>query len=206
MAKDGITAITLTTDEGSTTVSPEAFDRYAASLKRGGATAMTTATRPAVHVRVPTSEQFEGAEFMPAPELSGLFDQLVRDYPETHGHLQWIDVKVLWKAKGGKSQGKSRLGYCAKTSGLAKFFADADFVIWLAADVVLEREMTDSQIRAAVSHEMRHIGWEEDEDGPGKAVIVGHDAELFLSEIRELGAWHEFIGQAADAFSQAGLL
>jgi hypothetical protein len=34
MTKDGVTAITLTTDEGSVTVSPEAFHRYAESLKR----------------------------------------------------------------------------------------------------------------------------------------------------------------------------
>ena len=165
-----------------------------------------TAQRTTVHVRVPTDDQFDDADFMPAPELSALYGQLIADYPETHGHLHWVDVKVVWKKRGGKSQGKQRLGFCAKTSGLAKYFAEAEFVIWLAADTVLERELTDSQIRAAVSHEMRHIGWEVDDEGNGKAVIAGHDAELFLSEIRELGAWESFISEAADAFTQAGLL
>lgn len=168
---------------------------------------MVTATRPAIHVHVPDEDQFDGADFMPAPELNALYSQLINDYPETHGHLNVVDVQVLWKRRGGKSQGKQRLGYCVKTSGLARYFAEADFVIWLAADTVLERELSDSQIRAAVSHEMRHIGFEEGEDGAdGKAVIVGHDAEIFFSEIRELGAWEEFISEAAEAFSQAGLL
>lgn len=164
-----------------------------------------TAARQAIHVRVPTEEQFGGADFLPAPELSALYEQLIEDYAETHGHLHWVDVKVVWKRRGGKSQGKQRLGFCAKTSGLTKYFAEAEFVIWLAADTVLERELTDSQIRAAVSHEMRHIDWEVDEEGNGKAVIVGHDAELFLSEIRELGAWESFISETAQTFEQAGL-
>jgi hypothetical protein len=207
-ANDGITAITLTTDEGSVTVSPEAFDRYAASLKRGGTmTSAATATRPAIHVRVPMTDDFDGEEFLLSDELQALYDQLIRDYPDTHGHLPRVAVKVAWKAKGGKSQGKVRLGYCAKLSGAAKFFAEAEFLIWLAADTVMDRELTDSQIRAAVSHEMRHIAWQDGEDGEdGKAVIAGHDAEIFFSEIHELGAWEEFISEAAQAFSQAGLL
>ena len=168
---------------------------------------MTTATRPAIHVRVPLPEHFDGEEFLLSDELEALYAQLIRDYPDTHGHLPRVAVKLAWKAKGGKSQGKQRLGYCAKLSGAAKFFAEAEFLIWLAADTVLDRELTDSQIRAAVSHEMRHIGWEDGDDGEdGKAVIVGHDAELFLSEIRELGAWEAFISEAAEAFAQAGLI
>ncbi len=164
-----------------------------------------TAERTAIHVRVPNEDQFGDADFMPAPEPSAFYEQLIGDYPETHGHLHWVDVKVVWKKRGGKSQGKQRLGFCAKTSGLAKYFAEAEFVIWLAADTVMELELTDSQIRAAVSHEMRHIGWKVDDEGNGKATIAGHDAEIFFSEIRELGAWQECITATADVFSQAGL-
>lgn len=166
-----------------------------------------TATRPALHVRVPTEDDFAGADFLPAPDLTALYDQLILDYPETHGHLPMVEVKVVWKRKAGKKHGQKQLGYCAKTSGLARYFAEADFVIWIGADAVLEAELTDSQIRAAVSHEMRHIGWEDGEDGEaGKPVILGHDFELFFSEIKELGAWQDFISEAAEAFSQAGLL
>lgn len=167
---------------------------------------MTVATRPAIHVRVPTVDQFDGEEFLLSDELEMLYAQLIRDYPDTHGHLPRVSVKLAWKAKGGKSQGKPRLAYCQKLSGAAKFFAEAEFLIWLAADTVLERELSDSQIRACVSHEMRHIGWEDGENGEdGKAIILGHDAELFFSEIRELGAWESFIRETAEAFSQSGL-
>ncbi len=203
MTTGDITSITLSTDDQSVTVSKDTFDRYVKGIKTMSS---ATATRPAIHVRVPTEDDFGGADFMPAPELTALYDQLILDYPETHGHLQWVDVKVVWKRKAGKKHGRQQLGYCAKTSGLARYFSEAEFVIWIGADSCLDGELTDSQIRAAVSHEMRHIGWEEGEDGEaGKAVIVGHDADLFFSEIKELGAWQDFIGEAAEAFSQAGL-
>jgi hypothetical protein len=166
-----------------------------------------TATRPALHVHVPTEDEFSGQDFLPAPELEALYDQLILDYPETHGHLPMVEVKVVWKRKAGKRYGQKQLGYCAKTSGMTRYFADADFVIWIGADAVLEAELTDSQIRAAVSHEMRHLGWQAGEGGDaGKAVILGHDFELFFSEVKELGAWQDFIGEAAQSFSQAGLL
>jgi hypothetical protein len=166
---------------------------------------MTTATAPAIHVRVPLEEQFGGADFMPAPELTALYEQLITDYPETHGHLHWVEVKLAWKRKGGKKNGQNNLAFCQKLSGAAKYYADADFLIWLAADEVLAREMTDREIRACVSHEMRHVGWDVDEEGNGKAVILGHDVELFFSEVREIGGWNEMLREAASAFEQAPL-
>ena len=88
---------------------------------------------------------------------------------------------------------------------MAKFFAESEFLIWLAADEVLVREMSDREIRACLSHEMRHIGWDVDDDGNGKAVILGHDVELFFSEVREVGAWNDMLSEAAESFSQAPL-
>jgi hypothetical protein len=54
-----------------------------------------------------------------------------------------------------------------------------------------------------------HIGWQEpDEDDPngeGKAVMVGHDFEFFAEEVRAYGAWDALLQEAASAFRQAGL-
>lgn len=177
------------------------------TLTPGRPNTVTTATMTVTRVEVPEAEDFDGQEFLLAEDLTALYEQLILDYPETHGHLDQVEVKVVWKAKGGKSQGKARLGYCAKLSGAAKFFAECEFLIWLAADTVVDLELSDSQIRAALSHEMRHIAWQDGEDGEdGKAVIAGHDFEGFVSEIKELGAWNVFIEQAADSFYQAGLI
>lgn len=168
---------------------------------------MTTATAPTrIRVRVPTAEDFAGDEYLDSPDLTSVLKQLIRDYPDTHGYLDRVSVQIVWRAKGGKSKGKMNLGYCAKTSGLAKYFAQSEFVIWIAADTAREQELSDAQIRAAVSHEMRHIGWEDGEDGAdGKAVILGHDFEGFTSELREIGAWSDLLQEAADAFKQAPL-
>lgn len=164
---------------------------------------MTTAT--AIHIRVPDPDTFAD-DFMPAEDLTMLYDQLIKDFPETHGFLPQVDVKVVWKKTGGKSAGKEKLAKCVKTSGLARYFAQADFIIWLAADHVLEREMSDAQIRSCLSHEMRHIAWVvNDETGEGKADIVGHDLEMFLSEVTELGPWNEWLTLANDAFTQSEL-
>ena len=66
---------------------------------------MATATAQQIHVRVPKTEDF-GDDFLPAPDLDAVYTRLIIDYPETHGHLPMVDVKVVWKARGGKKNGK----------------------------------------------------------------------------------------------------
>lgn len=210
MATDGITGITLTTDEGSVTVSPESFDRYVGSLKRGGRPMATaTADRP-LTVRVPDESEFDGGDFLDDPALGGILDELVRQYDrlaviEDHG----ISVSVLWKRKGGKKQGAPTFAKCQKPSGLLAHFCTSDFVIWLGADNIAEQEWTTDQIRKLLYHEARHIGWgdgDPEKDEPGKPIILGHDIELFAGEVEDTGAWEHFRQVLAVDFKQAGLI
>ena len=159
---------------------------------------MAAATSEAIAVRVPTEAQFDGADYLESEALEDLFVEVVGSYER----LALIDdhdirVRVLWKRKGGRSHGGAVLGKCVKAGGLVRHFGQAAFVIWLAADHLEEAEYTTAELRKLLYHEARHIGWEQPsetaEDGEGRPVLVGHDAELFLGEVEDTGAdWERF--------------
>jgi hypothetical protein len=164
-----------------------------------------TAPRPAIHVRVPTAEQFGTDDFMSAGTLNQIYTQLV-DQHSTLEHLEQLEVAILWKKSGGKKSGRPVFGKTAKRSGLVSAFTSADFIVWLAADHVLEAEYTDRQITALLHHELMHISYEDpadNEEGARKYVLVGHDYEFFGEELRIYGAWEEMLQEAATAFEQA---
>lgn len=166
---------------------------------------MTTATRPAIHVRVPTAEQFGSEDFISAVDLTDLYEQIVSEH-STLDHLNQLEVAILWKKSGGKKGGHPVFGKTQKRSGLVSAFTSADFIVWLAADHVLEAEYTDRQITALLHHELMHISYEDPADGTDgarKYVLVGHDYELFAEELRIYGAWEEMLKEAAAAFKQA---
>jgi hypothetical protein len=168
---------------------------------------MTTATRTAVHVRVPSAEQFGAADFMPAGTLTTIYEQLVTEH-STLDHLEQIEVAILWKKTGGKKGGRPVFGKTAKRSGLVSAFTSADFIVWLAANHISDAEYTDRQITALLHHELMHISYEdppEGEEGARKYVLQGHDFEGFKEELEIYGAWDDLLKEAADAFKQAPL-
>ena len=209
MSKSGITAITITDNQTgeSATVSPEAFDRYAAGLR--GGRPMVAATMTAQHIRPPQEAEFGDEAYIPATTLEAVADSLIAEHRASLGHIGDLQVAVLWKKTGGKRGGHPVFGKTSKRGGLLSAFTTADFIIWLAADHVLEAGYTERQITALLHHELLHIGWqspdEDDPEGEGKAVLAGHDFELFAEEIRTYGAWEQMLEEAAEAFAQAPL-
>lgn len=172
---------------------------------------MTTATITAQRQRlyVPTELDFGDEAYLEAEDLQALGADLIARHPDTLGHIADLTVAYLWKKTGGKRAGRPVFGKTAKRSGLVAAFTTADFIIWLAADHVEEAGYSPKQIEALLFHELNHIGWQEpDEDDPegeGKAVLVGHEYEFFKSELLVYGAWEDMLREAADAFSQAPL-
>ena len=168
---------------------------------------MTSATATVQRIHVPQEAEFGDEAFLPAM-LDSVVTQLVRQY-DSLSHIADLTVAVLWKKSGGKRGGKPVFGKTVKRNGLVSAFTSADFIVWLAADHVAEAGYDERQITALLHHELLHIGWQEpDEDDPegeGKAVLVGHDFEFFAEEVRAYGAWEEMLQEAADAFRQAGL-
>ena len=119
--------------------------------------------------------------------------------------LEEFTVRALWKAKGGTSQGKAVLGKCIKPTGLAKFYAQADFVVWPPADAVTDYHLSRWQVEAALYHELKHATCEEDEEGEKTPAYTGHDVEAFNSEISEYGAWKTELKATAKVMLQLEL-
>jgi hypothetical protein len=172
---------------------------------------MVAATEEMTRVtpRIPAEIEFGDEAYLPAPELEALADALILQYPDSLGHIADLKLAVLWKKAGGKRGGHPVFGKTSKRGGLLSAFTTADFIIWLAADHVLTADYDERQITALLHHELLHIGWQEpdedDEDGEGKAVLVGHDVGAFTEEIRVYGAWEAMLKEVASAFQQAGL-
>lgn len=126
-------------------------------------------------------------EFWEAPDIERIAYKLIEaklpDWPED------CKVRFLWKAKGGRSGGKGIYGKTVKAGGLVAYGMEADFVIWLAADLVHDMAFTNWQVEALLYHEMLHVGVEQDEDGKVSYSVIGHDFEGFRSEIAEYGFW-----------------
>jgi len=166
-----------------------------------------------MYVRIPEDGDFDlDGDYLDDDALGDLLSDIVGKYQaldviERHG----ISVAVLWKKKGGKSQGQPTFGKCQKTSGLLAHYCQSDFVIWLAADHIKVREWTTDQVAKQLYHLARHIGWEEGEEdadgivGEGKAILVGPDLKLFVGEIADTGAWDQMRNRVAADFEQPGL-
>jgi len=111
-------------------------------------------------------------------------------------------VIFLWKREGGAEHDRARLGQCQKAGGLLKYFALVPWVIWVAADHCETHQLTRHQIEALVFHELLHAGEAEDKEGNKKAKVIGHDAEMFASEITRYGLWKTDLRMVARAFEQ----
>ena len=154
---------------------------------------------------VPNPDGFDG-DFQPAPDLERIAKALISANEVTFRPLQSLTVVYLWKAKGGQKSGKGTLGKCQKPSGLLRYFSEADFVIWLAADHWTGYGATRWQIEACVFHEMKHVGIETDEKtGTETPALVPHDFEAFADEVTHYGTYLYDLKKAQKAFEQLPL-
>lgn len=145
-------------------------------------------------------------EFAKAPEIEAIADALIHEHRLQFSHLLDANIRYLWKAKGGKSHGKDRLGACQKPSGLLSFFSGVDFVIWLALDNCKSSLLTNRQVEALVFHELLHTAATEDPD-TGEIIfgIAPHDFEGFNEELRIYGPWSSDLERVTDIARQLEL-
>lgn len=139
------------------------------------------------------------ADFVEAPDLQEIGLALIDTY-EAFSHLRGLTVRFLWKRKGAKSHGKTQWGKCEKPSGLTRHFADCDWVIYLAADIV-KAGWTAGMIEAALFHELTHAGQDEN----GNPQVWAHDFDGFLLELRHYGPWSSELDQLGRHFEQPRL-
>ena len=127
-----------------------------------------------------------GEDFKHADDLERIANTII----DAGGATSEWTIDYFWKRKGGQRAGKGVFGKTQKPSGLLKHYSNSDFIIWLAADHCRNAGYNRKQIEALVFHELQHVGTDEDEDsGATSPVLVAHDFEGFVSEIREYGMW-----------------
>lgn len=155
---------------------------------------------------VPHDDAFDGADFLESIQLTRIGNALIRRCPE-FGFLTRDDdmVTFVWKRQGGQSGGRVRYGQCQKASGLVKFFAECEYVIWIAADHVRQTLFTNLQLEALLYHELLHCGYELDKNGDMKLMVRGHDDELFYAELRRYGTWKRELERTGEVYAQLGL-
>jgi Putative phage metallopeptidase len=110
--------------------------------------------------------------------------------------LREAAIVYLWK-RNGPEKPRRLLGKCQRPGGLLAHFAQAHFVVWLAANNCTG--LTNWQIEALVFHELKHAYVGSD----GKAVSVPHDWEGFAEEIQRYGLWKRDIVPIAEAVGKA---
>lgn len=158
-------------------------------------------------VKIPEDHHFideEGNEtdFLMAHELRGIAVQLINRHETRFSHLANAQFCVLWKRSGGEKARKATLGQTQRAGGLVRFFAETEFVIWLAADHLRTLEVTRQQLEALLFHELCHIAWDPQR---GRRMLVGHDFQGFLAEVKEYGAWISDLEAAAKVMQQLPL-
>lgn len=154
-----------------------------------------------LNLKPPSENAFKEDDFLPAPELERLFSRFTSEHPDRFGFLAGVRLAIVWKKKGGKYRGSEVCGKAIKASGLAKFWGETDFTIWLAADHLDGRG--DKVIANVLFHEMLHIGYDDDK---ARAVLVPHDLEFFFAEVQDRGLWRPELEQAHEVFTQLRLL
>lgn len=137
-------------------------------------------------MRVPSERDFtnQATDYLAADDLDALAETIIAARPG----LDWLsDVTIayFWKRRGGRQGGKANAGSCRRCDKLQRHLLAADLVVWLAADHCRGQCFDARQIEALLHHQLRHVG----RDGKGRPSVRGHDAEFFLSDIQEYGAW-----------------
>lgn len=141
-------------------------------------------------------------DFLQAQELRGIALNLINTHETRFSHLANASFVVLWKRIGGSKAGKFTLGQTQRTGGLVRFYAEVEFVIWLAADHLRILKPDRKQIDALLFHELCHIAWDPMK---GRRYIVGHDFQGFIAEVKEYGAWMKDLELAARVMQQLPL-
>ena len=133
----------------------------------------------------PLGMQFGDRKFLESEALEGLMGEEIAEH---FVRRQWIaelfnegDIGIVWKKTGGK-----HLGKCSLANPIARHYDAPMFFIWLAADHLRDMAANRGQLKALIHHELLHIGFDDESGSP---LIVRHDAEVFVEELRDHAIW-----------------
>lgn len=158
-----------------------------------------------IRFNIPSAEEFDEAEceYLPGPDISYVARRVLEDVGAAFTHIDLADVDFAWKRKGGKKNGKPKLGECVKQNDIAKLHGARTWLIWLAADNCASLAGNEISCRAVVDHELSHIGFEYSEQtGDTVPKINPHDVEMFWGEYQRYGPWRLDLTVAENVFRQ----
>lgn len=150
-------------------------------------------------ITIPSEHAFK-REFLEAPELERMAQTIIRQHAELAFLLDW-DIRCLWKRDGS---GKEAMGRCRVLTGELAYFADADWLIWVAADIARDSLFGDHELEALLFHELLHCEL-KGKAGQEKPATRSHDFEAFAIEVERYGAWDVSLRRAQTAFRQLEL-
>jgi hypothetical protein len=147
---------------------------------------------------------------MEAPDVATIARQLISEH---HRHLLDAHLLYLFTRKPRSKAGKTVLGTAQKASGITEYLStrpgqDGDLH---AADFILVfsyqewKDLTESQRRALVDHELTHCDFKEDKWGTITWKIRGHDVEEFREIIQRHGLWQPEVESFVRAAEQMTL-
>lgn len=149
------------------------------------------------------SDDGQPLEFAPAPNLAQIGRWLIDECDEFEP-LANFEITYLWKKEGGTPGGRPLLGKASKTSGEVRYFAESDFIIWLAADHCRAFGLSGEQFERVMFHQLMHCEIDLDGDVP-KPKIRPHDVEMFIPELERYGPWTKELELLTNAAKQRTL-
>jgi len=193
-------------DEMAQLIAEQAADAEADGIEFGAPVTADDARATTGRYEVPewkVSATGDTESFAKAPKLTELRQHGLETYPEFK-RLGKFKFLVLWKAKGGTRAGEPVIAKTTLLGGLARYHAQAHFLITFAADHCHELKLTDAHYEAAMYHELCHCHWTVNDDGTEKAKLQ-HGIEVFPGELERFGIWRADLARVKDAMTQQRL-
>lgn len=155
------------------------------------------------HERYVTPRNWEESEEWKAgDDIADIVQKLIAAHPDRFGHLTPLTIACLWKKNGRTQRGQKLYGKASVPGGITRHFLDgAQFMIWLAADHLMDDLWTHLSVEAFVFSLLCGM----DEDDEGKLTIAAPDFSGFVAELEEYGAWRDQLRDGAKAFHQVSL-
>ena len=149
----------------------------------------------------PVPRDWGEEEFQLAPDLEIIGGMLIASCPDL-AHLHGATVKFQWQRKGQTKAGAVVRGVCQKPSGNLRFWSEADFLVVIAADHLVNEHFTRWQVEALVHETLCYADWDPKTDKPA---VRGPEWSGFRANVLAYGEWRDELVEAADVFKQASL-
>ena len=148
----------------------------------------------------PAEIPIPAAEFEAAPDLEAIAEALIEEDDVPFAPLMGCRIAWFWRAKAGKTGGRTVFGKAQLASGLLAHVTGADLVVWFGADACRAAAVTNRQLEAGVFHELCKVERVVGKQGNVRWQLRPPDFAGFLPELARYGAWRKGLREAGRSF------